>query len=75
MDATVRRALTAIAGELQTTMASLPGWAAAEGATGVRGSDLQRAVCNGLQAQLGAAACVEGPLPAGVKDIYSLAIA
>ena len=71
MDATVRRALPAVAGELQVTMASLPGWAAAEGATGVRASDLQRALCNALQAQRGAVACVEGPLPEGVKDCWA----
>jgi hypothetical protein len=71
MDATVRRSLSAVAGELQVTMASLPGWAAAEGATGVRGGDLQRALCNALQTQLGAVACVEGPLPEGVKDCWA----
>lgn len=68
MDATVRRSLAAVAGELQVTMASLPGWAAAEGAAGVRTSDLQRALCDALQAQLGAVACVDGPLPEGVKQ-------
>ncbi len=71
IDATVRRALPAVGGELQLTMASLPGWAAAEGATGLRASDLQRALCNALQAQLGAVACVEGPLPEGVKDCWA----
>ena len=71
MDATVRRALAAIAGELQTTMASVPGWAAAEGAAGVRASDLQRAVCDALQAQLGSVACVDGPLPAGAKECWA----
>jgi hypothetical protein len=70
MDATIRRALPAVAGELQITMASVPGWAAAEGASGVRASDLQRALCNGLQAQLGTVACIEGPLPDGVKDCW-----
>lgn len=68
MDATVRRALAAVAGELQVTMASLPGWAVAEGTAGVRASDLQRALCSALQAQLGAVACVDGPLPDGVKE-------
>ncbi len=71
MNAAVRRALAAVAGELQVTMASLPGWAAAEGAVGARASDLQRALCSGLQAQLGAVACIEGPLPAGVKEHWA----
>ncbi len=71
MNAAVRRALASVAGELQVTMASLPGWAAAEGAVGARGSDLQRALCNGLQSQLGAVACIEGPLPAGVKEHWA----
>ena len=68
LDAIVRRALGAAAGTLQTTLASVPGWALAEGATGVRGSDLQRAVCDGLAAQLGSVACIEGPTPATVKE-------
>ncbi len=71
MDAIIRRALSAVAGELQGTMASLPGWAAAEGAAGVRAADLQRALCNALGAQLGAVACVEGPLPEGVKEHWA----
>lgn len=71
MDAAVRRALPAVAGELQATIASLPGWAAAEGASGVRGSDLQRALCNALQSQLGSVACVDGPLPEGVKECWA----
>jgi hypothetical protein len=68
MDETVKRALLGVAGELQSTMASMPEWA---GGAGVRESDLQRAVCNSLQAQLGAVACVEGPLPAGVKECWA----
>jgi hypothetical protein len=71
MDATIRRALPALAGELQLTMASVPGWAAAEGASGVRPGDLQRALCNALQTQLGAVACIEGPLPDGVKECWA----
>lgn len=68
MDAIVRRALDGAAGELQAIAASLPGWAAAEGASGIRASDLQRALCNALQAQIGALASVDGPLPEGVKE-------
>jgi hypothetical protein len=71
MDGVLRRALAGVAGELQLTMASLPGWAAAEGASGVRSSDLQRALCNGVQAQLGAVACVEAPLPEGSKECWA----
>jgi hypothetical protein len=71
MDTTIRRALGAVAGELQSTMASLPGWAAAEGAAGARPADLQRALCNALGAQLGAVASVEGPLPEGVKQHWA----
>ena len=71
MDATIRRALPALAGELQMIMASVPGWAAADGASGVRASDLQRALCNSLQAQLGSVACIEGALPAGVKECWA----
>lgn len=71
MDATVRRALAGTAGELQATMASLPGWAAAEGANGVRASDLQRALCNALNSQLGALACVDGALPVGVRECWA----
>lgn len=71
MDATVRRVLASVAGELQVVLASVPGWAAAEGAPGVRTSDLQRALCNALQAQLGSVACIEGPLPGGVKEHWA----
>lgn len=71
MDGTVRRALDGAAGELQAIAAYLPGWAAAEGATGVRPADLQRALCGALQSQLGAVACVDGPLPEGVKEHWA----
>lgn len=71
MDATIRRALPAVAGELQQVMASVPGWALAEGSSGVRPSDLQRAVCNALQTQLGSVAIIDGPLPEGVKDCWA----
>jgi hypothetical protein len=67
-DETVKRALLGVAGDLQGTMASTPAWA---GGAGVRESDLQRAVCNALQAQLGAVACIEGPLPPGVKECWA----
>ncbi len=67
-DETVKRALLGVAGELQSTMASTPAWA---GGAGVRESDLQRAVCNALQAQLGSVASVEGPLPPGVKECWA----
>jgi len=67
----VRRALLAAAGELQATMASVPAWASVAGQLGVRESDLQRAVCRALQAQLGSVASVEGPLPTDVKDHWS----
>jgi hypothetical protein len=68
MDKTIKRALLAVAGELQTTMVSMPEWA---GGAAVRESDLQRAVCNALQAQLGSIASVEGPLPVGVKECWA----
>ena len=71
MDSLLRRAIAAVAGELQVTMASVPGWAAAEGALGVRGADVQRALCSALQEQLGSVALVEGPLPGAAKDCWA----
>jgi|GEM_PF-3680539 len=68
MDLTIQRALLGGAGELQATMASIPAWA---GAAGVRESDLQRALCNALRAQLGSVVAVEGPLPPGVKECWA----
>lgn len=67
----VRRALLAAAGELQATMTAVPTWVSAVGEVGVHESDLQRALCRGLQAQLGPVVSVEGPLPAVVKEHWS----
>jgi hypothetical protein len=71
LDDTIRSALFAVAGDLQIAMASVPAWTSAAGEVGVRESDLQRAVCRALQAQLGSVVSVEGPLPTGVKDHWS----
>jgi hypothetical protein len=71
LDETLTRALFAVAGELQITMASVPARAAGTGQIGARESDLQRALCRALQAQLGSVASVEGPLPPAVKEHWS----
>lgn len=71
LDETLTRALFAVAGELQITMASVPLRAPEPGQIGVRESDLQRALCRALQAQLGSVASIEGPLPPGVKERWS----
>jgi len=68
IDDTIRRSLLSVAGELQSTMASIPAWAAPGG---VGESDLQRAMCNAIQSNMGAVAAIEGPLPAGVKDCWA----
>jgi hypothetical protein len=71
LDETLTRALFAVAGELQITMASVPARASATGQVGVRESDLQRALCRAIQAQLGSVASIEGPLPPAVKEHWS----
>jgi hypothetical protein len=71
LDETLTRALFAVAGELQITMASVPARASETGQIGVRESDLQRALCRALQAQLGSVASIEGPLPPAVKEHWS----
>jgi hypothetical protein len=71
LDETLARALFAVAGELQITMASVPVRASETGQIGVRESDLQRALCRALQAQLGSVASIEGPLPPAVKEHWS----
>ena len=71
LDETLTRALLAVAGELQITMASVPARASETGQIGVRESDLQRALCRALQAQLGSVASIEGPLPPAVKEHWS----
>jgi hypothetical protein len=71
LDETLTRALFAVAGELQITMASVPARASETGQIGVRESDLQRALCRALQAQLGSVASIEGPLPPTVKEHWS----
>ena len=71
LDETLTRALFAVAGELQITMASVPARASETGQIGVRESELQRALCRALQAQLGSVASIEGPLPPTVKEHWS----
>ncbi len=71
LDETLARALFAVAGELQITMPSVPARAPTAGQIGVRESDLQRALCRALQAQLGSVASIEGPLPPAVKEHWS----
>jgi hypothetical protein len=71
LDEVLARALFAVAGELQITMASVPARASETGQIGVRESDLQRALCRALQAQLGSVASIESPLPPAVKEHWS----
>jgi hypothetical protein len=52
-------------------LASVPARAPETGQIGVHESDLQRALCRALQAQLGSVASIEGPLPPTVKEHWS----